>query len=52
MVGFVLLLLLAGFLGGGFYSFARTRKWIPAAVLGLATVLAVAAAIGVYRNNA
>ncbi len=39
------MLVLAGILIGGVYSFARNRRWLPAMVLASAAVLSFAAAM-------
>ncbi|GAA4824597.1 hypothetical protein GCM10023201_08420 [Actinomycetospora corticicola] len=39
------LLVLAGFLIGGVISFGRERRWIPAGILALLSVLAAVAAV-------
>jgi len=41
----VAMLVLAGVLVGGVISFARSRKWLPAMVLGAGAVLSFASAI-------
>lgn len=39
------MLVLAGILVGGVISFARNRRWLPAAVVGFAAAFALAAAL-------